>query len=124
MRNRLLLALLVALSLAPTAASAQLRFQPPQQHSRLDTRPLKLRESPYRVALADSVRRETRWKDGLFVGVGIGLVLGTIAVFAPPLGDSKGSSTGERIYDGFLVAGIVGVPLGVIGAMIGDASKK
>ena len=124
MRNRLLLALLVALSLAPTAASAQLRFQPPRQYSRLDTRPLKLRESPYRVALADSVRRETRWKDGLFVGVGIGLVLGTIAVFAPPLGDSKGSSTGERIYDGFLVAGIVGVPLGVIGAMIGDASKK
>ncbi|MBK7595769.1 MAG: hypothetical protein IPJ11_11120 [Gemmatimonadetes bacterium] len=45
-------------------------------------------------------------------------------MFAPPLGESKGVSTGERIYDGFIVAGIVGVPLGVIGAMIGDASKK
>lgn len=124
MRKRTSLSLWIGLLLLPAAASAQIRFQPPQQFSRLDTRPLQLRESPYRIAIADSARRETRWKDGLLVGVGIGVVLGVIAVFAPPLGESKGVSTGERIYDGFIVAGIVGVPLGVIGAMIGDASKK
>ena len=124
MRNRSSLSLLIGLLLLPTAACAQVRFPPPQQFSSLDTRPLPLPETRYRIAIADSVRRETRWKDGLLVGVGIGVVLGVVSVFAPPLGDSRGASTGERIYDGFLVAGIVGVPLGVIGAMIGDASKK
>ncbi|MBK9547778.1 MAG: hypothetical protein IPO52_01395 [Gemmatimonadetes bacterium] len=122
MRNHTSLSLLIALLLL-RPWRAQVRFQPPAvlpaRHS-----PLQLRESRYRIAIADSVRRETRWKDGLLVGVGIGVVLGVVSVFAPPLGDSRGASTGERIYDGFLVAGIVGVPLGVIGAMIGDASKK
>ena len=122
MRNRLLLALLVALSLAPTAASAQLRFQPPRQYSRLDTRPLKLRESPYRVALANSVRRETYWQNGWWTGFGLGMLLGTAVM----VGNREGypHTFFEKVRASAFLGSAIGVPLGIIGGMIGDASKK
>ena len=122
MRNRLLLALLAALSLAPSAAIAQLRFQPPQPFSRLDTRPLHRRESPYRIAIADSVRRETYWQNGWWTGFGLGMLLGTVVM----VGNREGypHTFFEKVRASIFLGSAIGVPLGVIGGLIGDAAKK
>jgi|CXWL01.1.fsa_nt_gi multidrug efflux pump subunit AcrB len=121
MGKRTSLSLLIALLLLPTVASAQVRYQPPQRISRLETRPLKLRESPYRIAIADSVRRESYWQKGLWIGVVTGVILGTVVAI-----DNGGerASASEKLSNAFVLSGFFGVPLGVIGAMIGDAAKK
>jgi hypothetical protein len=122
MRNRYLLSLSIGLLLLPTAASAQLRFQPPQPFSRLDTRPLRLRESPYRVAIADTLRRQSYWQTGFWMGAATGAALGVL--FAATYGYEGKVTTGKRIEDGLITTAIVGGPLAVIGAFIGDAFKK
>jgi ABC-type nitrate/sulfonate/bicarbonate transport system permease component len=124
MRNRSLLSLLVVLLLLPIAAPAQLRFQPPPPSSRLDTRVQPATNALRLVPVADTLgRRPSYWKTGFWLGVATGVALGTIVVIDPPASDVR-VKTSRRIYDGFLVAALVGVPLGVIGGLIGDAFKK
>lgn len=124
MRNRSSLSLLTALLFLPTAASAQLRFEPPPPSSRLDTRVRPPREVLRLVPIADTLRRRpSYWKTGFWLGVATGVALGTLVVIDPPGSDLR-LKTSRRIYDGFLVAALVGVPLGVIGGLIGDAIKK
>ncbi len=77
MRNRSFLPLLAVLLLLPTAASAQLRFQPPLPASRLTTLPLFLRATPFRIAIADTVRRRSDWQEGFWMGAATGAALGT-----------------------------------------------
>ena len=122
MRIRVQLSLLLALLLVPTVAGAQVRYQPPQQFSRLDTRPLQLLESPYRIALADSLRRESYWQNGWWTGFGLGMLLGTVV----SVGNREGypHTFFEKVKASVFLGAALGVPLGVIGAMIGDASKK
>jgi ABC-type nitrate/sulfonate/bicarbonate transport system permease component len=124
MRNRSLLPLLTVLLLVPTAASAQLRFQPPPPSSRLDLRAQPSGEVPRVVPVADTLmRRPTYWKTGFWLGVATGVALGTLVVIDPPASDLR-LTTSRRLYDGFLVASLVGIPLSVIGGLIGDAFKK
>lgn len=124
MRNRSLFPLLSALLLLPTAASAQLRFQPPPPASRLHLLPAPAGEVLRVVPVADTLgRRPSYWKTGFWLGLATGVALGTLVVIDPPPSDLK-QSTSRRLYDGFLVAALVGIPLSVIGGLIGDAFKK
>lgn len=118
MRDCSPLPLLIALVLLPTVAGAQV----PQQLSRLDTRPRSLPEARYRVAIADSARRQSYWQNGFWMGAATGAALG--ALFAATNGYEGKVSTKTRIRDGLLITAIVGAPLAVIGAFIGDAFKK
>lgn len=122
MRNISSLSLLTAFLLFPTVAGAQMRFQPPPHSSRLDTRPVQLLEPPYRVAIADSVRRASYWREGFWMGAATGAALGVL--FAATFGYEGKVTTGKRIEDGLITTAIVGGPLAVIGAFIGDAFKK
>ncbi len=122
MLNRSVLPLWAVLLLIPSAASAQLRFQPPPPAFRLDARPLTLREPFYPFAIADTVHRQTYWQDGWWTGVAIGAVLGTVFAF----GNREGypNTFAEKVNVSILASAFIGVPLGVIGGLIGDAFKK
>jgi hypothetical protein len=113
--------LLAALFLLPGTASAQLRFQPPSASSPLNVRPW-APHSPIRVAsVSDSVRPQTRWQEGWWAGVAFGAVFGTLIAFGPDEG-KPGFFT--RVGNAGLFTGLIGLPLGVIGGLIGSTSKK
>lgn len=123
MRNRALFPLLTVLLLVPTAASAQLRFQPPPPASRLDTRAPMPSGALRLVPVADTLRRRpSYWQAGWWTGVAVGALLGT----AISVGNREGypDSFGERVWASLVIGTAIGVPLGVIGGLIGDAFKK
>jgi len=123
MRNRSLLPLLTALLLLPTAASAQLRFQPPPPSSRLDTRVPMPREALRLVPVADTLRRRpSYWQTGFWMGAAGGTIFGMLAGLT--YGYEGRVSTWKRVGDGLTLSVLLGGPLAVIGGFIGDAFKK
>lgn len=106
-----------AVGQGPTASS--LRIRPGSAAPRIAApAPPEIRAS---TQMPDSLRPQTNWQRGFWTGIGIGAILGTLIATSDVEGDP---SLGNRAYHAFLFTGLIGLPLGVIGGLIGDASKK
>ena len=68
------------------------------------------------------MRRETYWQNGWWTGFGLGMLLGTVVM----VGNREGypHTFFEKVKASVFLGAALGVPLGVIGGLIGDAAKK
>ncbi len=102
-----------SLRIQPTSAALRLVIPAPSAISQKNLE---------RLQFADSTRQPTYWQNGLWMGVGTGVVLGTLLGFSN--GGEPAVSTKEKFTNSFLLSGVIGMPLGVIGALIGDTMKR
>lgn len=106
------------------AQQPSLRIQPTSVAPRR-VAPSLVTAAPVRFAplqLTDSTRQPTYWQKGLLIGAATGVALGMMAGLSN-LGEPS-TSTSEKISNSFLLSGVLGMPLGVIGGLIGNSFRK